>query len=71
MTVPVVAHDPTDPTTVPASVRKAAFNPAMIALRDALQAARYPLDAIAELELLDEQLRRTAAEWDAPAGMVH
>ena len=71
MTLPAVAFDPTDIDTVPATVRKKAFNAAMLALQDSLRAAGYRVDAIAELEVLDEQLRLIVTAFDGTAGLVH
>lgn len=42
--------------SVPRDVRLAAFNAAMIGVRRTLDAHGYLLDAIAELELVDERL---------------
>ena len=58
--------------TIPAHVRREAFQAARAAVRQHLASAGYaPLDAIGELELLDDELRRIVAGWDASTGMVH
>jgi hypothetical protein len=58
VTLPVIAFDPTDIATVPGAVRRAAFNAAMVALQEHLRLAGFCLDAIAELEVIDDELRR-------------
>ncbi len=68
MTIPAVV--PQDPAAVPAHVRRAAFVAAMDALRQYLAATGYSVDAIGEMELVDDELRRIVAAWDGPA-MVH
>jgi hypothetical protein len=51
--------DPTDPMTVPAELRKEAFNAAMVALQQTLAQQDARLDAIAELQLIDVELAET------------
>jgi hypothetical protein len=47
-----------DIATVPGAVRRAACNAAMVALQEHLRLAGFRLDAIAELEVIDDELRR-------------
>ena len=58
-------HDPTDSQTIPEYVRAQAFTAAMLAVTRALNEHGYPLDAIAELELLDVEFR---ARYEALGG---
>ena len=49
-------RDPTEPRSIPEPVRREAFNAAMVAAQQVLHKWQYPLDAIAELELIDFEL---------------
>ena len=49
-------YDPTRPETVPEPIRREAFDAAMVAAQRVLHRAGYPVDAIAELELVDVAL---------------
>jgi hypothetical protein len=59
-------HDMTDPTTVPDDVREAAWTAALEALADVLDRSGFPLDPLAQLELVDRSLAAVAEGLDIP-----
>ena len=58
----------TDPSLIPADVRRKAFAAAMLAFQTEIRAAGYDLDAIAELEAVDLELGRAAGFEPEPGG---
>jgi hypothetical protein len=60
-----------DSEAVPEAVRREAFTAAMLAVRRVTREHGYPLDVLAELEIVDAELAATAGRLGVDADEAH